>query len=839
VPHRPAGPARGARAARLPAAVALALVALVGTVAVPGPPASSTTGTTSRPGDPSVRQVRDGAGRVRLLAADGSRAPGQRAGLPAETAARRQLDRVGAVFGVASADLRTASVARVAGRDVVRFQQTRDGLPVLGGQLVAVLDGRGGLLSVSGETTRVAGPPPAYRIDASAAARTARRTVAARHLLPAATLRADRPTRWLLDRSLIEPAATPGLRPVWRVPVRSSSRPDVRDLVLIDARSGRVALQLAEVAALDRVVCDDLRTPAYRCRAGSYDRVEGGPATGIADADQAYDLTGATAAWYATALGVDLTALIGSDFGDGRKLRSTTNYCPPGACPLDNAFWTGDQMVYGAGYTSADDVVAHELTHGVTQHTAGLVYWYQSGAINESMSDVLGELVDQADGIGDDTPGSRWRLGEDLPASAGGTTRDMADPPRYLQPDTTSSPLFDLALDYDDNGAVHTNSGVPNKTAYLITDGTGAEPGGAFRDRAFPGIGAARAATLYWTALQMLTPGSDFVDLAAALQQACATLGFTADECATVAAAVEVTGLTRWAGPAAPRNVRMASGVGEVGLSWAPPASTGSAPLGSYVVAVTPAAHGDDFVTVEPTATAWVLTGLAPGVDYTVRLMAVTHEGTSPSVVRTFAGTAFAVSAPASSVWGDRVHVVGRLLGAAGAGPVGAGLAGREVALLRRDAGSPPYQVVAVAVTRADGSFGFGAWRARRGADWYVRYGGGPGELGVRGMRRTSVVHQRVTLAAPDLTVRAGGSLTLTGAVHPARGGRAALQRRGPDGDWVTVGRAGVDKRSGGTWELTWRVRSGRPVELRVRVGALPRLGLAAGTSRVLVLDPR
>ena len=155
-------------------------------------------------------------------------------------------------------------------------------------------------------------------------------------------------------------------------------------------------------------------------------------------------------------------------------------------------------MVFGAGYTSADDVVAHELAHGVIQHTAGLVYWYQSGAINESMADVVGELVDLADGTGSDAPELRWRLGEDLPAAAGGVTRDMADPPRFGQPDTTRSGLYDFAQDYDDNGAVHTNSGVPNKTAYLIADGTVAEPGGTFAGRAFPGIGTARAATLYW-----------------------------------------------------------------------------------------------------------------------------------------------------------------------------------------------------------------------------------------------------------------------------------------------------------------------------------------------------
>ena len=200
-------------------------------------------------------------------------------------------------------------------------------------------------------------------------------------------------------------------------------------------------------------------------------------------------------------------------------------------------------MVFGAGYTSADDVVAHELAHGVIQHTAGLVYWYQSGAINESMADVVGELVDLADGTGSDAPELRWQLGEDLPAAAGGVTRDMADPPRFGQPDTTRSGLYDYAQDYDDNGAVHTNSGVPNKTAYLIADGTVAEPGGTFAGRAFPGIGTTRAATLYWATLQMLTPGADFVDLAVALQQSCANLAFSPAECATVTAAIEATEL--------------------------------------------------------------------------------------------------------------------------------------------------------------------------------------------------------------------------------------------------------------------------------------------------------
>ncbi len=92
-------------------------------------------------------------------------------------------------------------------------------------------------------------------------------------------------------------------------------------------------------------------------------------------------------------------------------------------CPYENAFWNGTQMVYGEGFASADDVVAHELTHAVTERTAGLYYYMQSGALNESFSDIFGETVDLwNDG---DPPADRWLMGEELPI---GAIRDMGDP---------------------------------------------------------------------------------------------------------------------------------------------------------------------------------------------------------------------------------------------------------------------------------------------------------------------------------------------------------------------------------------------------------------------------
>jgi len=110
-------------------------------------------------------------------------------------------------------------------------------------------------------------------------------------------------------------------------------------------------------------------------------------------------------------------------------------------------------------------VVAHELTHGITDYTSGLFYYFQSGAINEGLSDVFGELVDQWNGQGNDTSGVKWLIGEDLAGYSGGL-RNMADPTKFGDPDKTSSANYTADAAVADSGGVHTNSGVTNKAAY-------------------------------------------------------------------------------------------------------------------------------------------------------------------------------------------------------------------------------------------------------------------------------------------------------------------------------------------------------------------------------------
>ena len=201
-------------------------------------------------------------------------------------------------------------------------------------------------------------------------------------------------------------------------------------------------------------------------------------------------------------------------------------------------------MVYGDvyGYPMADDIVAHELTHGVTQYKSNLFYYYQSGAISESLSDVWGEYYDQTNGLGNDAAGVKWRIGEDI----GGWTnaapyptlglRDMSDPTLFYDPDKmTSSNYYKEA---DDNGGVHWNSGVNNKAVYLMVDG------GAFNGKTVTVLGWDKTAAIYYEAnTNLLSSGADYSDLYYALQQACTNLigqkSISAGDCTQVKNALD------------------------------------------------------------------------------------------------------------------------------------------------------------------------------------------------------------------------------------------------------------------------------------------------------------
>ncbi|XVX20213.1 protealysin inhibitor emfourin [Actinomycetota bacterium] len=209
---------------------------------------------------------------------------------------------------------------------------------------------------------------------------------------------------------------------------------------------------------------------------GTLVRGEGSDATGDVAADEAYDGLGAT--WEL------LNAAFGRNSLDGKglPLLGTVHY----GTDYDNAFWDGTQMVFGDGdgkvfgrFTASIDVIGHELGHGVTEHTAGLLYQGQSGALNESMSDVFGSLVRQHIS-GQSAADADWLIGAELlmPGVKGVALRSMREPgTAYDDPVLGKDPQPGHMRDYvettDDNGGVHINSGIPNRAYYLAATAIG------------------------------------------------------------------------------------------------------------------------------------------------------------------------------------------------------------------------------------------------------------------------------------------------------------------------------------------------------------------------------
>ncbi|MCG2769925.1 MAG: M4 family metallopeptidase [Anaerolineae bacterium] len=184
---------------------------------------------------------------------------------------------------------------------------------------------------------------------------------------------------------------------------------------------------------------------------GRLARTEGQGPTGDRDIDNAHDFAGATYDYFKN------THNRNSYDGGGATMISTANY----GRSYQNAYWNGEQTVYGDDFP-VKDVVAHEWTHAVTEHSANLEYRWQSGALNESFSDIFGAMVDRDD----------WLMGEDLPPHVLGgreAIRDLSNPPRFGQPDHT----HDWVETCSDNEGVHTNSGITNKAYYNIATAIG------------------------------------------------------------------------------------------------------------------------------------------------------------------------------------------------------------------------------------------------------------------------------------------------------------------------------------------------------------------------------
>jgi len=266
--------------------------------------------------------------------------------------------------------------------------------------------------------------------------------------------------------------------------------------------AGMLAVQ--EVHPLSRRI-HDLEGGPIRQLPGRIVREEGEPATGDEAVDEAYDHSGTVHEFFRERFGrVSLD-------DRGMELVSSVHV----GRRFANAFWNGEQMVYGDGdgrlflrFTRSLDVVAHEMTHGVIQFTSNLVYEGESGALNESFADVFGVLVAQWK-RGQSVDEASWLVGEELlsPAPTRRALRSLAAPGTafrndpFLGNDPQPAHVRDQYFGAEDAGGVHINSGIPNQAFYRLAIELG-------------GLAFERPAEIWYRTLLELRPRSSFRECA-------------------------------------------------------------------------------------------------------------------------------------------------------------------------------------------------------------------------------------------------------------------------------------------------------------------------------------
>lgn len=272
------------------------------------------------------------------------------------------------------------------------------------------------------------------------------------------------------------------------------------DKSLRTQRQGLIAMRaMPEIGNNERLVYDSQNTNNKQTKVA---RKEGEAPTLDADVNAVYDNGGIVRDYFKNVLGWN------SIDNNSMDLILNVHY----QAKYNNAFWDGEQMIFGDGdgtnfmnFARALDVTAHELTHGVVQYTANLQYQGQSGALNEHFADVFGTAIKQYF-LKQTEMTANWLIGEMCLAGRfqGKAIRSMKSPSDATivlmpQPDN----MKNISKSTTDNGGVHVNSGIPNYAFYL----------------AAMGIGTQNAAVLWFEALKILKSTSKFKDLYTALKK--------------------------------------------------------------------------------------------------------------------------------------------------------------------------------------------------------------------------------------------------------------------------------------------------------------------------------
>ncbi len=445
----------------------------------------------------------------------------------AEARARAFLNLYGAVVGMsdterslvvanggantAASTLSVSSISTDAfGFTHVKLDQKYKGLAVFGAQLVVHMNSRG-ITAVNGDFVPGINVRTTPKVSAAEAAATAVRY----QIAPDAPLSVSKSELSVYRVGLLEGHKGSSLL-AYNVEVTDGKA--TREQIWIDAIKGTVLNRISlNHKGLDRIIY----TPEY---GEPFDvRHEGdpltpGPTPGTSGADPVnnlYVMAGHTYNLFRSGFGRD------SYDGLGHTLHSV--YLVNDICP--NAYWNGISTNYCPDF-DADDVVSHEWGHAYTQFTHDLIYSYQSGALNESYSDIFGETADLLNGVDAEggsnnsqpmPTGQRWQIGEDVNAfnqPVLGILRDMWTPTRFGDPDRVSSPSY--ACGSGDGGGVHTNSGVPNHAFAMLVDGK------TFNNQTVGAIGFTRALAIYYRAMTVYqTRTTDFAGHEAALLASC------------------------------------------------------------------------------------------------------------------------------------------------------------------------------------------------------------------------------------------------------------------------------------------------------------------------------
>ena len=396
----------------------------------------------------------------------------------------------------------------------VKLDQYYRGLKVFGAQLVVHMNGQG-ITAVNGDFVPQISLSTIPTLTGAAAGESALAIL--RKGGAGADLKVNKTELGVYPAGLLEGTAVAS-RLAYSVEVSGAG---LAEQVWVDAQTGSVLIRIPmREAALNRIIYTPQYGPPFDVRHEG-DPLTPGPTPGTIGADpinNLYVFAGHTYNLFKSGFGRD------SYDGTGGTMHSVllaNDQCP-------NAYWNGTATNYCPDF-DADDVVSHEWGHAYTQYTHNLIYAYQSGALNESYSDISGETADllngvDAEGGGNNTQpmptGQRWQMGEDVNVfnqPVLGILRDMWTPTRFGQPDKVSSGNYSCGS--SDGGGVHQNSGVPNHAYAMLVDGK------TFNGQTVAAIGFNRALAIYYRAMTVYqTPTTDFATHAAALRASCSDL---------------------------------------------------------------------------------------------------------------------------------------------------------------------------------------------------------------------------------------------------------------------------------------------------------------------------